>query len=282
MATEKHKIARLVLTQSFYDSEGEWKQKEIDKAFDSFIKQNYGKKYFEFLVMSGGVIRVDYLDATYDKFSIAVLENKYTEYFFDWGNEVLAYFFSSILKKSSPKLKDIANYLTIGLDFFKPNSKEHIELVAVYDLKTDETIHWTGKFYPTEVQKRNLIKINDLSSHFIKLNNQNIAILGCHDLMVYSPRGQAMVTSDSWKGKVSSSFKQKCAKFKPEIVLQHPHSTDTPNIWNLAWKTLEKELPSVEHYASGISYPKAYDPRGTLDKVLEKTKKGDVLDFILM
>jgi len=40
-------------------------------------------------------------------------------------------------------------------------------------------------------------------------------------------------------------------------------------------------LPCVKHYASGIKY---YNndgtPRGALNKVLEKTKKGDVIDFV--
>jgi hypothetical protein len=63
--------------------------------------------------------------------------------------------------------------------------------------------------------------------------------------------------------------------------LHHPHTTDTPNIWSLAWKTVEKELPYVKHYASGIKYYNdGHRPRGKLTKVLEKTKKGDVIDFV--
>ncbi len=96
--------------------------------------------------------------------------------------------------------------------------------------------------------------------------------------------------------------------------MQHPHTTDTPNIWNLAWKTVEKEFPYVKHYASGIKYYNEYrygldkeadyehrklkrcwscmckgikyqdknigHSRGELNKVLEKTKKGDVIDFV--
>ena len=69
-------------------------------------------------------------------------------------------------------------------------------------------------------------------------------------------------------------------EFNPEIILQHPHWTDTPNIWNVAWRTVEKELPNVKHFASGIKYyNKNGDVRGDIDKVLEKTKKGDVIDF---
>ena len=141
-------------------------------------------------------------------------------------------------------------------------------------------IRWTGKFYPTEGQKRRLIKFNNLDSHFIELNNQKIMILGCHDLNVYSPRGQAMVKPGGYKKEIADAFKSKSKEFQPDIILQHPHTTDTPNIWNLAWKTVEKELPNTQHFASAIKYHNWNGkPRRKLDLVLEKTKKGDVIDF---
>jgi len=111
------------------------------------------------------------------------------------------------------------------------------------------------------------------------LNNQRIVILGCHDLNVFSPRGQANADPNGWKKQLADRFKTQCIKFKPEIILLHPHTTDTPNIWNLAWWTVEKELPNVKHFASGIKYYNRNGVRGDIDKVLEKTKKGDETDF---
>lgn len=91
----------------------------------------------------------------------------------------------------------------------------------------------------------------------------------------------AVIDPKSWKGKKSGAFRKLCKQFKPHIILQHPHTTDTPNIWNLAWRTVEKKLPQVQHFASGIKYYyKNGHPRGDLDRVLAKTKKGDVIDFI--
>ncbi|MEM5798588.1 MAG: hypothetical protein QXP39_00885 [Candidatus Aenigmatarchaeota archaeon] len=183
-------------------------------------------------------------------------------------------FFDCISKDAFDKLKEIADYFIIGIDSKNPGNNQHIELIAIFDLKESKTIHWTGKFYPTEGQKRDLIRINDLNTHFIKLNNQKIVILGCHDLNVFSPRGQANAKPESWKRKTADKFKKLCRKFKPDIILQFPHMTDTPNIWNLAWKTIEKELNYVKHYASGIKYYNdGHNPRGPLSKVLEKTKK---------
>jgi len=143
-----------------------------------------------------------------------------------------------VLEKQLSKLKTVADYFTIGFDCINQKAKQTIELVAVIDLKNDQIVQWTGKFYPTEAQKRNLVKINDLSSHFINLNNQNVVILGCHDLDVFHPRGQANVVPHTYKGKVSAKFKRECKKFKPDIILQHPHSTYYARTWSPAWDVL--------------------------------------------
>jgi len=176
------------------------------------------------------------------------------------------------------KLSEIADYFTIGIDGYNPNNGIHIELVGIYDLKKHKIIHWTGKFYPTEQQKNKLIKIRDLNSHFIELNRQRVLILGCHDLNVYNPRGQKVANPNSWKKQTAEKFRHLCKEYNPEIILHHPHSTDTPNIWNNSWNAVKRELPSVKHFASGIKYYHKNGVRGKLKDVLEKTKKGDVVD----
>ena len=196
------------------------------------------------------------------------------------ANNVITDFFGGLQSTVFKKLKETADFFTIGIDGFNPTNDQSIELVAVYDLGKEKVTNWTGKFYPTEEQKKDLIKINNLDTHFIELNNQKIVILGCHDLNVFSPRGQAAANPNGWKKQLADKFKVYCKEFNPEIILQHPHWTDTPNIWNVAWRTVEKELPNVKHFASGIKYyNKNGDVRGDIDKVLEKTKKGDVIDF---
>jgi len=282
MKIEHHKIARLVLTKGLYGKDGNFNRKEIEKGFNNFLNKTFDKQHFEFLVMAGGVINSNFPDELEDKYSIDELEIKHIDEFVDWGEEVLAYFFNSVLEASFDKLKETVDYFTIGFDCFSQKNKQHIELVAIADVKNEGKIHWTGKFYPIEAQKRSLVKVNDLSSHFVRLNNQNVLVLGCHDLDVFHPRGQANVVPDSYKGKISAKFKRECKKFKPDIVLQHPHSTYFARTWSPAWDVLEKELPSVQHYASGIFYPTLKEKKDTLEKVLEKTKKGDVIDFILM
>lgn len=313
----KHKIARVIVSVKQYKGKGNGEPilAELKNVLVSFLQKAYPNMNFEFIVTPGGFLNFTWPSQFAERIDNDVANSKKNlQIFYNAAELKIIEFFNYLGKEIFEKLKETADYFTIGIDSKNPNNGQHIELVAVFDLKKSKVIHWTGKFYPTEGQKRDLIRINDLNTHFIQLNNQKIVILGCHDLNVFSPRGQAVAKPDSWKRKTADKFKELCQKVKPDVILQHPHTTDTPNIWNLAWKTVEKELPYVKHYTSGIKYYndyqygidneadkehrklkrcwscihkgiKYYDknighPRGEPNKVLEKTKKGDVVDFV--
>ena len=275
----RHKIARLIVTGKHYDENNNLSDHRLATLIEGFVNQFHGRNEFEYIVTPGGFLTFQFPLTIRNNVS-----NHYSEKYLinDLQQEAditINRFLKSLPKEVYTKLKGIANYFTIGIDGKNSVNKQHIELVAVYDLKQGIVIHWTGKFYPTEQQKKDLIKINDLSTHFITLNDQKVLILGCHDLNVYSPRGQANASPDGWKKQVAYRFKELCKDFDPGIVLQHPHSTDTPNIWNAAWRQLESELPDVKHFASGINYSRKDGVRATLESVLQKTKKGDVINF---
>ena len=275
----KHKIARLIVTGKQYDKNGNPNFSELGKLIEKFLATEYQKRTYEFILTPGGFLTFDFPEGLQYDLDIAKAEKQSISLLQKEANSVITSFFENLDPTMFKELNETADYFTIGIDGRNPTNTQHIELVAVYDLRMEEVISWTGKFYPTERQKRELIKINDLDTHFIELNNQRIVILGCHDLNVFSPRGQASANPDGWKKQLADRFKIQCKKFKPDIILQHPHTTDTPNIWNLAWRTVEKELHYVKHFASGIKYYNKKGVRGDVDKVLEKTKKGDVIDF---
>ena len=276
----KHKIARLVVTGKQYDKNGKANFKHLLKVIDKFLAKAYPRQHFEFILTPGGFLTFDFpIKLQYD-INITKAEELYLPLFYKEAERVISKFFKELAPEQYLKLAKTVDYFSIGIDGFNPVNYQLIELVGIYDLKKKKVIRWTGKFYPTEGQKRDLVKINDLRTHFMELNHQNIAILGCHDLNVYSPRGQATANPTGWKKKVADKFKEDCKSFNPDIILQHPHTTDTPNIWNLAWRTVEKELPNVKHFASGIKYYNRYGERGEIEKVLSKTKKGDVIDFV--
>jgi hypothetical protein len=276
-----HKIARLVVTGKQYDKYGNPNFTKLEKLIEKFLSTEFGKNHFEFILTPGGFLTFEFPAELQRDLDISKAEKQNIPQLQKAANNVITDFFGGLQSTVFKKLKETADFFTIGIDGFNPTNDQSIELVAVYDLGKEKVTNWTGKFYPTEGQKKNLIKINNLDTHFIELNNQKIVILGCHDLNVFSPRGQAAANPNGWKKQLADKFKVYCKEFNPEIILQHPHWTDTPNIWNSAWRTVEKELPNVKHFASGIKYYNNRNGvvRGDIDKVLEKTKKGDVIDF---
>jgi len=279
--SRNRKIARLIVTEKEYDDKGNPYYDRLLLLIQNFISTFYGKSHFEFIITAGGFLTFKFPEGLRYGISIPYIEKFQIQIFQDEAYKTINGFIKQLSPATFKQFQEIANYFTIGIDGYNPINKQKIELVGVYDLKNEDVIRWTGKFYPTEQQKNDLIKITDLTSHFIELNNQKVLILGCHDLNIYSPRGQAAANPEGWRRKTAEKFKKLCKEFNPDIVLQHPHRTDTPNIWNAAWSTLDKELPSVKHFASGINYSNKKGVRANLDDVLIKTKKGDVIDFDL-
>ena len=185
------------------------------------------------------------------------------------------------------KLREVADYITIGVDSFKGIvsmtsnyiSKPHIELALLFDLKRDKW-HWTGKSYPTSNQQRGLVRIADLRTHFLKLDIGTVMILGCHDLSVFNPRSRS---AKGWRKKANREFKKLARKERPICVLQHPHTAVKVRTWLNAWSNLRRTLPSVRSYASAGRYhepnrdPSEYDD---LIHVLKSTKCGGAIDLI--
>ena len=168
-----------------------------------------------------------------------------------------------------------ADYITIGIDSYSSSSlrRPHVELVGV---RSDEW-HFTGKIYPTIEQHKGLFR-SDIDSHFLEFEDK-VMILGCHDLNIFNPR--SIKTARGWRKEINDKFRNRAREFSPEIVLHHPHYTDSFRIWLVAWKNLERELYSVKHYASSSVYFRSEGERSDLGEVLKYTKKGDVQDIII-
>jgi hypothetical protein len=187
------------------------------------------------------------------------------------------------------KLGELADYITLGIDSHKEKvstthnyiSQPHIELVFLIDLKRHK-FYWTGKSYPTSSQQKGLARITDLATHFLDLEEVGrIMVLGCHDLTVFNPRSN---NAGGWRMKVNEQFKELSKKQQPVCVLHHPHTTVKRRTWLNAWSCLEKTLPSVKYYAGAGRYFETDRERSewdALNEVLESTKKGSTLDFIV-
>ena len=85
-----------------------------------------------------------------------------------------------------------------------------------------------------------------MKSHFVKVNKETVCLLGCHDLKIFSPRAKAIAGQER-QIKIKQ-FDKLMKQYKPNIIIQHPHNTDTYKIWNTEWKTVEKKYPFVTEY----------------------------------
>ncbi len=177
--------------------------------------------------------------------------------------------------------------ITLGVDSFKTKVPTagasicdlHAELVYMIDLR-DGSIHRTGKSYPTPGQAHGLLRVADLESHFTTFDNMPALLLGCHDLNMFNPRGNAV--AGGWRLEVINRMRRLVRKNAPRIVVHHPHTTDTPRIWSLAKGRLEKLAPSVDVFASaGRYYDAECVQRAPLDEVLSAMVTGTSLDFVL-
>lgn len=166
-------------------------------------------------------------------------------------------------------------YLTLGVDLTTERKMKgpHVELVGVYDVQHDRFAGWTGKSYPLATQENTLVQVTDLGSHLLELDGERVLLLGCHDLNMFSPRAHANQKPGSERRKRSDAMRDLAGNFSPTIVLQHPHGTDTPNIWRAAWKSVERMFPDVHTWASAIGFYNFLNPDGKTRASLERTLK---------
>jgi len=143
-------------------------------------------------------------------------------------------------------------------------------------------VAWTGKSYPAGSEEKKLMNVTDLDSHLQTIGKWKCLVLGCHDLNMFSPRSVANRGPGSRRGQRADDLIRRAKAYRPEIVLQHPHTTDTPNIWMGGWCGITREI-GPKRYASGISYfwPRhGKKHRADLGEVLARTRMGDVVDYV--
>ncbi len=186
-----------------------------------------------------------------------------------------------VTKKVLAAAKTRTRVLTIGVDLI--SDAEHAELVAVIDCDTGKAVRWTGKSYPTGSQEALLVQVSDVDSHLLEIAGEKVLVLGCHDLNMFSSRARANQSPNGIRRRRCDEMAEATAAFKPTIVLQHPHSTDTPNIWRMPWACLTRDYPTVRAYASGIGYFRWHSrPRRSLRDVLAGTRSEQgVVDVVV-
>jgi hypothetical protein len=171
-----------------------------------------------------------------------------------------------------------ADSLTIGIDL-SDAAGIHAELVAFVRISDGKILRWTGKSYPTAFQASTLIQVVNLQSHCLRFEGDRVLILGCHDLNMFSPRGWSNQLPGGDRRKRCRSMRSLVSEFRPTVVLQHPHTTDSPRVWLLPWASLTKSCRTIHDWASGICFYNKGGVRSTLGKVTAATRGSEGLDF---
>lgn len=177
-----------------------------------------------------------------------------------------------VLREARGKIDSIA----VGIDIARDAATgAYAELAALYDVRT-RSFQLTGKSLPRSDQ-RTLVRVVDLGSHFIRAGKERVLVLGCHDLNFFSPRGRSRQAKGGHLELLREEMDERVQRFRPTVVLQLPHGTDTPRTWLPAWNALVRSSPSIRAWASSISYFNINDesPRATLDDVLVATYGGE-------
>ncbi|MBN9397155.1 MAG: hypothetical protein J0H83_18050 [Candidatus Melainabacteria bacterium] len=187
------------------------------------------------------------------------------------------------------QLLKVTTYLTLGIDSIKKRSKSifaiketHSEMIVMVNLKTGEKFI-TGKCYPTPAQQNRIILFNNLESHFAKTEFGTVMLLGCHDLSIFSNRGNS-TAREEWKVRTIKTMRRLAKQLRPTYVLQHPHTAVKTKTWSAQWREIERILPSVKGYISAGRYTDEDPGWGQKDewpKVLNSTKFGITYDIIL-
>lgn len=177
--------------------------------------------------------------------------------------------------------------ITLGVDVVQSGIKI-AELVVVQHPKAFLSV--TGKTFPRTDEENDLV-LAPVSSHFMRLNGfrqggKKMMILGCHDLNVWSGRSAANSDPNGKRAQVRNHMVRYANDYKPDVVLHHPHATDTDKTWTAGWGGVKRQL-APESWASGLGYYNDYGRRvegfrQPLEKVQAAYHSNNVNDMVMV
>ena len=204
-------------------------------------------------------------------------------------NRLAAVAASTASQLISPEVLDLARgtvgHFVLGIDVWPTERREpHAEVACLYDVATGIVRPVTGKSYPNTAQQDDLIRNPDTGTHVVRIAEERVAVLVCHDLAAWSPRGNAVakgVRSVTWQGMQASVEAE-----RPTLAVQLPHTVDTAGTWRAAWSRFAER--SGGRLTSGTTAIRHLDRRyrpvlGSIDpKLLAQTGWGKrVVDVVV-
>lgn len=260
---------------------GEWHgdPEEARELIDAACSKLKERDRLDFLVLSGGFLCLPWPDWV-KRWSIGDPVDppeEVVEQLLEHGATEVKDLLGGTLRR---RLRQVTRYVTLGVDtfYFMGSAWDpHAELTFAADLDTGRL--WrTGKSYPNPRQQHGLVRVANLESHFVGAGGQKVMLLGCHDLNMFSPRSAH--NARGWRAETIREFRGLTLAENPDLLLWHPHKSDTPRTWLAGLAGLKKLLPGIRYAGSGIYYNGTSEPRASIGQVLRGTKNTLTIDMI--
>jgi len=262
--------------------EGEWQgdPEEARELLEAICVAMEGHPSLEYIVLSGGFLCLPWPESI-KRWSIGDLvqpPEQIVDQLMEYGAKKVKELF---MGTTGRRLRQVTRRLTLGVDayyFMGSVWDPHAELIFAADLATGNL--WrTGKSYPNPKQQRGLVRVTDLQSHFIETGDKKVMLLGCHDLNMFSQRSAH--NARGWRAETILEFRRRALNEKPDLLIWHPHKSDTPRTWLAGLCGLKKLLPGIQYASAGIYHNDGNAPRAILSQVLKGTKNTGTIDLIV-
>lgn len=179
------------------------------------------------------------------------------------------------------------DYIVIGVDIRVADEKAHAEVALVVDVQDERVVGATGKTYPTNTQERKLVRNVDPCSHMMDIAGDRLCVLVCHDLIAWSPKGQA--TAKDPRLAVARTMHTAVAAGDPTVVLHLPHTIHSAQAFANSWTPVLRTANGAPApiWTGAIKYRTLGDshrPDKPLDRrLLARTKGNDrsVVDIVI-
>ncbi len=142
------------------------------------------------------------------------------------------------------RMRGLVDTLVVGVDLH-PNGNDgepHVETAFVVETASGRVLERTGKSYPTSGQQDGLIRNRELKSHFVDVDGDRVAVLVCHDLAAWNPRGKAVRRGE--RADVGDGFEAAIERSHPTIVVHLPHTVATSKTWSTSWASCAGRTPA--------------------------------------
>ena len=128
----------------------------------------------------------------------------------------------------------VVDHIVLGIDVWPTTHREpHAETACLYDVGAGTVRPITGKSYPTAGQQNHLIRNPATGTHVIEVGGERLAVLVCHDLAAWSPRGNAVARGT--RAAVWRAMQAAVAEARPTLAVQLPHTVNKAATWHVPW-----------------------------------------------